>query len=518
VTAEAAASLYKVMATHRQFVGDGALLAGRYRLSEPIGRGGMAEVWRAEDVLLGRPVAIKWGPAPSAAGGAAAGVWREARDAARLIHPNVVAVYDVVPDGDRPFLVMELVEGRDLAVLLAERGPLPCALVARIGAQAARALDAAHNVGLVHRDVKPGNLLMTPDGTVKLADFGIAGQFGAAGDTGATRETGGAYGGAALDGGAAGTPLLGTDAYVAPERAVGLPGGPASDLYSLGCVLYELLAGHPPFPDDDPKVVVRRHVEDDPEPPGRLRPDIPADLEHAVLRLLAKNPADRPPSAERVAVVLQSVAETPAGPPAAAAEPATATRVLPTVNPAGFHRAMAGTGHAQPAEVAPPFRHPEPPPLLTWLGERPLPAAAAGAVVIISVVVALVAWLAAGDPESGTPALGVPIQVPTAATPSKAVRATPARPRRPPSPAALLSALDRRLAQQAATGRLDPKTAEELRHRTEEVAGKLAEGKTKEAAGKVREIRKKLDEAARKGKWAPDPDVTRLLGRLSTAL
>jgi eukaryotic-like serine/threonine-protein kinase len=272
------------------------MLASRYRLIEPIGLGGGAEVWRAEDTALGRQVAVKVWDARDAAGDvAAAGLWREA---ARLVHPHVARVYDIGADGDRLFLVIELVKGLDLAAVLAEHGSLSAASAARIGTQAARVLAAAHAEGIVHGGVKPGNLLVTPDGTVKITDFGTAATPEADGAGGAT----GGPGGHLADVGS-------YAAYVSPEQAVGLLATPASDLYALGCVLYELLVGHPPFTDDGdgPEAVLRRHVEDEPQPPGRLRPGIPAELEHAVLRMLAKNPADRPAGADRIAEVLQAI-------------------------------------------------------------------------------------------------------------------------------------------------------------------------------------------------------------------
>jgi eukaryotic-like serine/threonine-protein kinase len=279
-----------------QSVVGAAMLAGRYRLIEPMGRGGSAAVWRAEDTVLGRQVAVKvWRSRDADGDVAAAGLWREA---ARLIHPNVARVYDIGADGDRLFLVIELVAGWDLAAVLAQYGTLSAAAAARIGTQAARVLAAAHAEGIVHRGVKPGNLLVTPDGTVKLTDFGTAASPDADGAGGPTDRPGdhladaGSYA-----------------AYVSPEQVVGLPATPASDLYALGCVLYELLVGHPPFIDDgdDPEVVLRRHVEDEPQPPGRLRSGIPTELEHAVLRMLAKNPADRPAGADRIAEVLQAI-------------------------------------------------------------------------------------------------------------------------------------------------------------------------------------------------------------------
>jgi serine/threonine protein kinase len=522
---------------------EAALLAGRYRLIEPIGRGGMAEVWRAEDVALDRPVAIKLRTVPGpAAGGTAAGVWQEARDAAQLVHPNVVGIYDVAADGDRLFLVMELIEGRDLAALLAEHGPLPYARVAQIGAQAARALAATHAAGVVHRDVKPGNLLVTPDGTVKLTDFGIAGPTaaannGAAVDDVAMDTNAGEPAADAADAnravlGLGSDQLLGTSAYVAPERVAGFAAGPASDLYSLGCVLYELLVGHPPFPSDDPEQAVRRHLLDEPEPPGRVRPGIPAELEQTVLRLLAKEPADRPEDAERVALVLQAVTEEPAHPSPpeieAAAESAITARVPPTHAPGFLYHDPHDDPHddqehgrdAGPEGRRPPTRAlrrtSQVRPLIARLGNRPRLVSAAGVGIIAAVAAAVVTLLGPGNATLNAPAAASsPVTRPPTA--GKTGNKPPDR-SRPLTPAALLSALDQRLARQATTGHVDPKTADDLRRRIRQIADRLADHKPGEAADTLREIRKKLGEAAHTGKWTPDPITTRLLNQLATTL
>ncbi|MFE1781949.1 serine/threonine-protein kinase [Streptomyces sp. NPDC059506] len=211
------------------------LLAGRYRLERLLGRGGMGEVWRAVDVILDRPVAVKLLLDPGHGSGAAERFRTEARTAARLNHPQVVSVYDFGCDGDRFYLVMELVTGRSLAEELAVGGPLSPRRAAAVGAQAAEGLAVAHERGVVHQDVKPENLLLTTDGTVKISDFGIA------------RLTDGAA--AARTGDEA---LVGTTPYLAPERVLGEQAGPASDVYALGCVLYTLLTGRGPHPGGHP--------------------------------------------------------------------------------------------------------------------------------------------------------------------------------------------------------------------------------------------------------------------------
>ena len=269
---------------------------GRYRLVRRIATGGMGEVWEADDTVLGRRVALKVLVAELAADKRATRRFvREARATARLTHPNVARVYDFGRDGGAPFLVMELLEGETLADRLAA-GPLPPAEAARIAASVADALDAAHHLGIVHRDVKPANVMLTPAGDVKVMDFGIA---AAADETHST--TGGG--------------LYATAAYVSPERVAGEPATPASDVYSLGAVLYELLCGRPPFTESTPALVARAHLHDPPPPVRRLAPWVPPRLAEAAEAALAKDPARRPSSAAALAARLRSAARLPAAPP-----------------------------------------------------------------------------------------------------------------------------------------------------------------------------------------------------------
>lgn len=263
------------------------MLADRYRLDALLGRGGMGEVWRAWDLRLGRPVAVKLLAGFRA--GAADAVSRfqhEARIAARLSHPHVVAVYDVGIAEGRCFLVMELVVGPSLAQELREEGPLALSRVAQVAAQTAAGLAAAHRRGVVHRDIKPSNVLVGEDDSVKIADFGIA-----TGDRGETTAA------------AATQPdvVLGTSLYLSPEAAMGGCAGQAADVYGLGCSLYELLTGQPPFPGEHPIAVLRRHVEDTPVPPRLLRPDTPSELDAYLLRMLVKQPELRPTAEEAAA-------------------------------------------------------------------------------------------------------------------------------------------------------------------------------------------------------------------------
>jgi serine/threonine protein kinase len=259
------------------------LVAQRYRLEDSLGRGGMGEVWRGTDEVLGRQVAVKL-LHPFLAGETAADRFRMEAKAESLVHdPHVIEVLDFGTDEHGLFLVMELVEGRSVAEELAEHGAMDPDRAADIVAQAAAGLGAAHRQGVIHRDIKPGNLLLTADGTVKVADFGIA---RLASDPAAALTLTGE--------------IIGTSHYLAPERALGRPAGPEADVYSLGCVLYQLVTGDPPFQADAPAAVAYQHVDTEPVPPGELRPGLTDAFEEFLLTMLAKDPADRP-TAQQVA-------------------------------------------------------------------------------------------------------------------------------------------------------------------------------------------------------------------------
>lgn len=257
-------------------------MARRYRLGDPLGRGGMGQVWRAFDEVLGRDVAVKLLHPGLASEAVAARFRLEARAAARISNPHVVAVYDFGVDEDRLFLVMELVDGHSLAAQLRQSEPFSSQRTAEYVVQAARGLDSAHTHGVVHRDVKPSNLLLATDRTgagqiVKIADFGIARV------TDASVMTLTASG-----------EIAGTSQYIAPERALGEPGGPPADVYSLGCVAYHLLTGKPPFHGDGPAAIAYQHVHGTPAPPRDLRPGVDDAFADLVLRMLAKDPDERP--------------------------------------------------------------------------------------------------------------------------------------------------------------------------------------------------------------------------------
>ncbi|MEA2630901.1 MAG: eukaryotic-like serine/threonine-protein kinase, partial [Chloroflexota bacterium] len=266
----------------------GQTLGGRYRLVELLGSGGMATIYRASDTGLGRDVALKLlRPEYLRDPDFSSRFRQEAQSAASLSHPNVVTVYDYGEDPSGPYIVMELVDGEDLATILRRSGPLPPRQVARIGAGVARALAAAHARGLVHRDVKPGNVLIGTDGRVKVVDFGIARAMAEAQVT--------------LPG-----MTLGSVHYFSPEQARGEPATTASDIYSLGIVLYEMLTGVRPWEGDSAASVALARLTGPIPDPAAVRPSIPADLAAITRRALALDPNDRWPSAAVMADALEA--------------------------------------------------------------------------------------------------------------------------------------------------------------------------------------------------------------------
>ena len=400
-----------------------AVLAGRYRLDGKIATGGMGEVWRGEDTVLARPVAIKLIRAEFAGDAETLTRFRaEARHSAALSHPGIAHVYDYDEAGPKgsPFIVMELVNGPSLTELLTG-GPLPPGRVMDIVAQAATALAAAHAAGLVHRDIKPGNILIARGGVVKITDFGIA---YAAGSAPLTRT------------GA----LIGTPAYLAPERIAGSPGTPASDLYALGIVAYECLAGTLPYSGTPVQVTLaysRRGL-----PP--LPDSIPAPVAALVAELTARDPAARPASAAQVAAHARQLRDAlPYGAlPSLAlpfADPLGAAQQEPqhsglTVEPvavwaAGPPRSMADTEPPTLTDVAwmgadglPP--EPEP----AWRGPRRSRRPALLAVAAVAVVAAIGGWMVAHDVSTATPTQGSGASSHSPATGSGQQAQTPAAP------------------------------------------------------------------------------------------
>jgi Protein kinase domain len=372
------------------------IVADRYVLKAPLGRGGMGVVWRAHDTVLGREVAVKEVVFPASLPqaerrAAQARVLREARAAARLNHPGAVTLYDVVQDQGHPFIVMELVGAPTLAELVGAGGPLPPERVAGIGLQVASALEAAHAAGIVHRDVKPGNVMVPEDGGVKLADFGVASLQG---DPKLT---------------ATGL-VIGSPAYMAPEQASGEPSGPPGDFWALGATMFFAVEGEPPFDKGASIPTLAAVVNEDPRPLRRAGPLAPV-----IGALLAKDPAARP-SGPRLRAELERLAGR--GPTATAVlpahrreRPAPTTAPLPVAAPT-----PAATGPEQAGDPAwpgfgillPPAEEPAGPSPAT---ARPRPPVAPpdrrsggrllGALALLVLVGALVAWAASALRSDG---------------------------------------------------------------------------------------------------------------------
>lgn len=324
------------------------VLGGRYELTQPVGHGGMGVVWRGVDRELGRTVAVKVLPAELTRQQEFRDRFRrEARTVAALSHPGVATLYDVGEDttgGEpTPFLVMEFVHGRTLAEALHE-GPLPIARTVSIARDVTDALVHSHGHGVVHRDLKPANIMLTASGGVKVLDFGIAKVLAET----TTRLT------------ATGM-TVGTPAYLSPEQIEGRDVDARTDLYSLGALIYELLTGRPPFLADSPFAVMHQHLSKPPTPPSAMRPQVPEDLDALVLRLLAKHPDERFPTASRLLTALEDVR-------------ARSTASASAATPGTVHNPNAAHQASRPAE---PIPAPAPAPTLTPIPAQ-VPSSASG--------------------------------------------------------------------------------------------------------------------------------------------
>src|SRR5438552_9717089 len=292
------------------------LFDGRYKILRKLGAGGMANVYLAEDQELGRRVAIKILNERHANDEQFVERFRrEAKNAAGLSHPNIVSIFDRGQAEGTYYIAMEYLDGRSLKELITARGPAPIPVSVDYARQILAALRVAHRQNLVHRDIKPHNVLVDGEGRVKVTDFGIA----RAGPSQMTEEGS----------------IIGTAQYLSPEQAQGAPVTPSSDLYSLGIVLYELLTGQVPFAGETPVELAMKHLSKVPEPPSHIRPEVPRDLDFVVMRALAKGPAERYQSADEMDADLARVArgdavspETEEAATAIIARPITASTVV----------------------------------------------------------------------------------------------------------------------------------------------------------------------------------------------
>ena len=488
----------------------GRVFSGRYQIEELLGSGGMATVWRGRDLRLDRPVAIK----------ELAGPWlrdptalerfdREARTAARLAHPNIVAVYDVGVDKDSRYLVMELVAGATVAAMLAD-GPLSVVQAIAIAAQTCDGLAAAHAAGVIHRDIKPANLILTPAGVVKICDFGIA---QALIGTAETTLTGSTF-------------AMGSTKYMAPEQVYGGHVDARADLYALGCTMYAMLAGAPPF-SGEALDVLQQHITQSPLPLREQRADIPPPLENLVAELLAKSPAERPADAAEVKTRLMAVEQHPTA--AVVAMPAGAlVNVSKSAVPAS-----ALVDATDPTIVYGPTR--------ARMGRNWRLFGAVVAIALFALVVSLMATsrsvpggVEGSDATSAaavdTPAIpsvttspqSQPVtQTSTSIQPSRSVRSGgPIQPSSQAPPVDPIVAMRLSIQQQVNTGNLNPDKDTDLYKKVDEIARAMNERDADEAAKKVKELRDKLASLLREGQLsAGGYDIlSRDLDRVAAAL
>lgn len=433
------------------------MLAGRYAVGELLGRGGMAEVYLATDRVLDRPVAVKvLGGWLANDGTFVERFRREALASARISHPGLVAVFDAGSEDRVQYIVMEHVPGETLADAIRSQGRVLPERATGIAASVADALGMAHAAGIVHRDVKPANVMLTPDGRTKLMDLGIARSI--AGES-ITRASS----------------ILGTAGYVSPEQARGDRVDHRSDIYSVGCVLYEMLTGRQPFEAADPVAVAYKHVHDTPVPPTSLEPSVPPELEAVTLRAMEKDPAARFQSVAEMKSALDD-RTVPVAPVVTTAplDPVEVTTPLP----------VAPTGNLPRRADRPPRRRPVVPILL--------------GIAALALVGGLAFALFGDDPVG----LGAPGgSRSSSATPSSPSPSSPSPTASSASPTAtldpvqgamgnLLAVVDQGLSEENIT----PDAGAEVRGRVDEAYASFADGDAEKAIDELEELRDRVDE------------------------
>jgi eukaryotic-like serine/threonine-protein kinase len=453
----------------------GLRLAERYVLETPIGSGGMSTVWRALDEVLGRQVAVKTLDGPLAADAELReAIRREARAAARITHPHVAQVYDFreAPQrGGTPYLVMELLHGQNLADRL-RTGPVPWSEAVRVCASVAEALAAAHRLDVVHRDIKPDNVMLTPTGA-KVVDFGIAAVAA----------------GPSTDGG---SPRGGTPAYVAPEILTGAAGTPESDVYSLGAVLYEALTGSPPV--EARTLVEAAAVHERGEPPEPISvPSLPAEVRDLCIRCLSPSPASRPTSDEAAEVLSRWAV--PAARATGTAAVAAASAVAAVANPTLLD-----------ASPVPPARQPQLAASVASAGRGASGSAVAGvlergrrplaAVAVAAALLGILFIVTAAALTNGGSLAGSARATPTSQAP---VTTQPPRPTNPTTPSAALADLEALIAGAVVGGKVENATAHDLVDEVKELRERVNDGRNKDVVRRAEGLRNRLDREVREG-------------------
>jgi predicted Ser/Thr protein kinase len=470
-------------------------LAGRYLLGDVIGRGGMGVVYRATDRVLKRTVAVKV-LSPALAAQDSTHVLRferEARAAAALSSPAVVRVFDAGADDDARFIVMEYVPGRSLSAIVRDRGPLEPHVAASIGADVAAALAAAHARGIVHRDVKPSNVIVTDDGAAKVLDFGLARTLDA---TAVTRTA----------------TVLGSAAYMSPEQVEGQPAEARSDIYSLGCLLYEMLTGRPPFTAEAVAAILNQHVSAHAPPPSQTNRQVPRALDALVMQMLEKAPAARPTSAADVRARLCEAEshDTREAPRMAAATPPTARLAKTPPTRAAKPRETAITPALPAASGARRKRY-------AWLA-----AALAGVIALTLTVLAT----SGGSRDRAHSTRGVTLGTKAATTRLRSTRArkapAPAQASTPPAltVAGLAGGLIALVGKDAAARQIQQPAAQQLTTQISDMLNSYYKGNATDASHKLSQLSGKFAMLEQHGLIAPGAaaaigaDLTQLAQRL----